>query len=92
MKIEMTDGRILVGVFLCTDKDRNIILGSTDEYIKSPNLDSAHPETSKDGRSLGLAMIPGHCIVSICVDADLLANKPCCTESEQQPLLTNRKP
>ena len=73
LKVEMTDGRILVGVFLCTDKDRNIILGATNEYIKTESLDSNHPETSKDGRNLGLAMIPGHCIVSICIDADCLS-------------------
>lgn len=26
-RIEMTDGRILIGVFLCTDRDANVILG-----------------------------------------------------------------
>ena len=34
-KIEMTDGRILIGIFLCTDRDGNIILGSCHEYHKS---------------------------------------------------------
>lgn len=34
MKIEMSDGRTLVGVFLCTDKERNVILGSTLEFLK----------------------------------------------------------
>ena len=33
MKIEMTDGRTLIGQFLCTDRDMNIILGSCYEYI-----------------------------------------------------------
>ena len=28
MKIKLTDGRILVGIFLCTDKDANVILGT----------------------------------------------------------------
>jgi len=32
MKIEMTDGRTLIGQFLCTDRDCNIILGSCYEY------------------------------------------------------------
>ena len=36
MRIKMTDGRILIGAFVCTDKDRNIILGSCDEYVNSP--------------------------------------------------------
>lgn len=26
-RIEMTDGRVLIGVFLCTDRDANVILG-----------------------------------------------------------------
>ncbi|KAJ0171007.1 hypothetical protein K1T71_013206 [Dendrolimus kikuchii] len=30
-RIEMTDGRILIGVFLCTDRDANVILGETEE-------------------------------------------------------------
>ena len=28
MKIKLTDGRILIGIFLCTDKDANVILGT----------------------------------------------------------------
>lgn len=27
-RIEMTDGRVLIGVFLCTDRDANVILGN----------------------------------------------------------------
>lgn len=34
MKIKMTDGRTLIGIFLCTDKDKNVILGSCSEYLK----------------------------------------------------------
>ncbi|OWF41264.1 N-alpha-acetyltransferase 38, NatC auxiliary subunit-like [Mizuhopecten yessoensis] len=65
MKIQMTDGRTLIGVFLCTDRDRNVILGSCEEYLRSP--DSGKKE---DPRILGLAMIPGYHIVSIHVDED----------------------
>ena len=32
MAITITDGRIVVGEFLCTDKDANVILGGTQEY------------------------------------------------------------
>lgn len=32
MKIEIEDGRTLMGQFLCTDRDCNIILGSCYEY------------------------------------------------------------
>jgi len=62
-KIQMSDGRTLIGIFVCTDHDRNVILGSCQEYISPP--DAEHPE---EPRILGLAMIPGHHIVSICVD------------------------
>ncbi|XP_023209441.1 N-alpha-acetyltransferase 38, NatC auxiliary subunit-like [Centruroides sculpturatus] len=66
MKIEMTDGRILIGIFLCTDRDRNVILGSCSEYLK-PEDDGIVEEP----RVLGLAMVPGHHIVSIRIDENL---------------------
>lgn len=65
LKIEMSDGRILVGIFLCTDRDRNVILGSCSEYLKSKD---------EDPRVLGLAMVPGHHIISIHVDENLLTS------------------
>lgn len=64
MKIEMTDGRVLIGIFLCTDRDRNVILGSCSEYLKPED-----GETVEEPRVLGLAMVPGHHIVSIQVDS-----------------------
>ncbi|KAK3868098.1 hypothetical protein Pcinc_016333 [Petrolisthes cinctipes] len=63
MKIEMTDGRTLVGSFVCTDRDNNIILGSCTEHLR-PDEDGREEEP----RVLGLAMIPGRHIVSICID------------------------
>ena len=44
MKIKLSDGRILVGVFLCTDRDSNVILGSCSEYV----LDQGGKETQTD--------------------------------------------
>ncbi|XP_014286227.1 N-alpha-acetyltransferase 38-B, NatC auxiliary subunit [Halyomorpha halys] len=64
MKIEMTDGRVLVGIFLCTDRDANVILGSCTEYL--------NPEVcgfTDEPRILGLVMVPGRHIVSIHHDA-----------------------
>ena len=65
MKIKLTDGRILIGIFLCTDKDANVILGTCDEYLSEESV-----ETTQLGerRMLGLAMVPGRHIVSIHVD------------------------
>ena len=59
LRIEMSDGRILVGAFLCTDRDSNIILSSCAEFLNC---------TSEEARILGLVMIPGRHIVSIHVD------------------------
>ncbi|XP_054262287.1 N-alpha-acetyltransferase 38-B, NatC auxiliary subunit-like isoform X1 [Macrosteles quadrilineatus] len=64
MKIEMTDGRILIGMFLCTDRDGNVILGSCSEYL--------NPEVcgfSDEPRLLGLVMVPGRHIVNIHFDS-----------------------
>lgn len=33
MKVVVSDGRVLIGEFMCTDQDRNLILGNCDEYI-----------------------------------------------------------
>lgn len=35
MKIEMTDGRILIGTFVCTDKDANVILSACSELFNA---------------------------------------------------------
>ncbi|CAH1774514.1 unnamed protein product [Owenia fusiformis] len=66
MKIKMTDGRTLIGVFLCTDKDKNVILGSCQEYLHSPDEESV--DKKEEPRTLGLSMIPGRHIVSIDID------------------------
>ncbi|XP_046639868.1 N-alpha-acetyltransferase 38, NatC auxiliary subunit-like [Daphnia pulicaria] len=70
MKIEIEDGRTLIGQFLCTDRDCNIILGSCYEY--PPPDDNA----AEEPRVLGLAMVPGKYIVSISVDDLMVHNSP----------------
>ncbi|XP_026330959.1 N-alpha-acetyltransferase 38, NatC auxiliary subunit [Hyposmocoma kahamanoa] len=61
-RIEMTDGRVLIGVFLCTDRDANVILGACSEYLKNSDGETEEP------RTLGLVMVPGRHIVSIQID------------------------
>uniref|UniRef100_A0A0A9Y3E5 LSM domain-containing protein 1-A n=1 Tax=Lygus hesperus TaxID=30085 RepID=A0A0A9Y3E5_LYGHE len=63
MKVEMSDGRVLVGSFLCTDRDANLILGSCTEYL-NPQVCGF----SDEPRVLGLVMVPGRHIVSIHLD------------------------
>ncbi|EZA47656.1 hypothetical protein DMN91_012570 [Ooceraea biroi] len=59
LRIEMTDGRVLKGAFLCTDRDANVILGSCSEYLSTEHTEA---------RVLGLVMVPGRHIVSIHLD------------------------
>lgn len=63
MRIKISDGRTLIGSFLCTDQDRNIILGSCQEFVGSS-------DEKEEPRILGLAMVPGKHIVSIEVDVE----------------------
>ena len=57
-RVVISDGRVLVGFFNCTDKDANLVLSMCSEYL----------EEGKDARMLGNVMIPGKHIVSISVD------------------------
>jgi len=74
MRIEMSDGRKLVGIFLCTDRDANVILGSCLEYMPKPADGDGCSWTSAayEPRTLGLAMIPGHHIRKIQIDGKFL--------------------
>lgn len=64
MKIQISDGRTLIGQFLCSDQDKNIILGSCQEYIGNPD-----DENVEEPRLLGLAMVPGRHVLSMHIDA-----------------------
>ncbi|CAH3172839.1 unnamed protein product [Porites evermanni] len=63
MRIKISDGRTLIGSFLCTDRDRNIILGSCQEFVGSA-------DEKEEPRILGLAMVPGKHIMSIEIDEE----------------------
>lgn len=55
----MVDGRILTGLFLCTDRDANIILGMCSEF---------RPDSDNEERNLGLAILPKRTIKKMYVD------------------------
>lgn len=60
LAITITDGRIIVGSFACTDRDGNVILDNSSEYSpKSADYGRNPP------RMLGLALVPGHHIVTV---------------------------
>lgn len=63
-RIKMTDGRTLIGTFLCTDADANIILGMCSEF------------RDDEERSLGLVIVPKKYIVKIEVDTLHAGDKP----------------
>ncbi|CAD5115724.1 DgyrCDS4667 [Dimorphilus gyrociliatus] len=67
MRITLTDGRILIGVFLCTDRDQNIIIGSCAEYLNEE--EERLKSTKDDQRLLGLAMVGAKHMVSIQIDS-----------------------
>lgn len=71
LRIQMSDGRVLIGVFLCTDRDANVILGSCSEYLpEETNVADAASSPKEEPRMLGLVMVPGKHIVSVSVDKD----------------------
>ena len=80
MKVEMSDGRVLVGIFLCTDKAGNVIVGSCNEYTSDPDAPGGE---SEEPRILGLAMVPGHHIGRMWVDnTDIRNNSPHSIDSD----------
>ena len=72
MRIELSDGRVLVGIFLCTDQDANVILGSCTESMPQEEGQQQEDQGNSEPRVLGLAMVPGKHIVSIKVDEPAL--------------------
>ena len=51
LRILLSDGRILVGTFVGTDKSMNILLVNTDEFRLGPN-------ENPDGRFVGQMLVP----------------------------------
>lgn len=72
LRIVMTDSRILVGDFLCTDRSGNVILGMCYEYT----------DEAGEGRYLGSVMVPGKHIVKMEVD---VSGKPSYRASSKLP-------
>ncbi|KAI8374281.1 uncharacterized protein BYT42DRAFT_615455 [Radiomyces spectabilis] len=52
-RIKITDGRVFIGVFVCIDKQKNVILAHTEEF------------RGNEQRLVGLVMIPGKHLVSM---------------------------
>ncbi|KAJ5641707.1 hypothetical protein N7490_005707 [Penicillium lividum] len=80
LRVYATDNRIFVGIFKCTDADRNIILANSFEYrLPSPSaVQAAADSWEKDSgaqsatlkvnmthRLIGLIVVPGRHITKI---------------------------
>ncbi|KAG9084384.1 hypothetical protein FS749_005273 [Ceratobasidium sp. UAMH 11750] len=58
LRITIQDGRSFVGTFACIDREKNIVLSSTEEYPALPHSD--------DGpRFIGLIMVPWRWVVQV---------------------------
>ena len=38
LRVEVSDGRIVEGIFMCTDRDRNIVLSNCEEFYGRQEL------------------------------------------------------
>lgn len=70
MRVVISDGRVMDGQFLCTDSDRNMVLGSCEEFFSEEEIAELESSTvsaasSRQSRTLGLVIVPGAHIVSI---------------------------
>jgi len=61
-RVEVSDGRVITGLFSCIDNDKNIVLKECIELqsFKIPNCD----KIVEEHRVLGTVLIPGKHIVS----------------------------
>jgi len=59
LKVLLSDGRTIIGKFVCIDRERNLVLVDAIAYLPSDSqlLDGSNPET--DFRTLGVVMVPG---------------------------------
>ncbi|KAL1974419.1 hypothetical protein VTN31DRAFT_4623 [Thermomyces dupontii] len=76
LRIHTTDMRMFVGIFKCTDMDRNVILANTQEYrypsesavraaMQSSTNQSRDIKLDMTSRLVGLVVVPGEHITKI---------------------------
>ncbi|CAE6466944.1 unnamed protein product [Rhizoctonia solani] len=63
LRVAIQDGRSFVGTFACIDREKNIVLSSTDEYPPPPSPDGP--------RFVGLIMVPWRYVVSVEMEVTL---------------------
>ena len=58
LQIKITDGRVLRGEFVCTDKGKNVVLSNSQEFHET-DIRFTNPRTT------GLVLVPGKHIIQI---------------------------
>ncbi|OQR82683.1 hypothetical protein ACHHYP_15637 [Achlya hypogyna] len=64
LRVEISDGRILIGSFHCLDHEKNLILTETNEYRFAHQDDDELPQVPSK-RFLGMTLVPGRHIVKV---------------------------
>lgn len=76
-KVTLVDKRILIGQFICTDSDSNIILEGCAEYTERDVLKNLEP------KMIGLALILAEHIVGVFIEDDTYRDSKPCKPIEQ---------
>ena len=71
LRVEISDGRVIYGRLLCTDRDLNLVLGHAEEHGPAPSAAGESTPTLVCRRQMGVVMVPGKHIVSCSVDATM---------------------
>ncbi|KAF8608874.1 hypothetical protein BDV93DRAFT_211813 [Ceratobasidium sp. AG-I] len=65
LRVSIEDGRSFIGTFACIDREKNLVLSSTEEY-PAPSLHST------DGpRFIGLIMVPWRWVVQVELEMEM---------------------
>eukprot|EP01147_Barroeca_monosierra_P000569 gene569-3886_t len=73
IQIQVSDGRLLEGIFSCVDRGCNVILRNTTEWklsrAQDSNEENATSRTTREfRRNIGISMVPGDHLVRISVN------------------------
>ena len=69
VRVEISDGRVIYGRLMCTDRDLNLVLGHAEEHGPTPGETDVASPTLVCRRQIGVVMVPGKHVVSCSVDA-----------------------
>lgn len=76
LRIRIRDGRVIDGLFMCTDNACNVVLSNCEEFLSQADVDEVENNGSNKTsniRTLGLAIVPGQEITSISVQESFLS-------------------